>query len=408
MDYIVFSDKIIKNVFENLESDLYRNGFLVRRDEFDLRILLELILFIRSLDKIKGDYFCKTYNKFHFPIYAFKFYPFEFFTHDIGLMQTHQVKIEGENRKVKIFESTANVELFYRLLGESLKNERLEASHEKLNLTLKHRKEQVETYTLSAHFFTAKLEDMPVQDLWDLNEFLKQFKAHEAYAKGKNDENKAIKKFRDYCDYFDAVVNLNKKSFVFNIEFLIQGQNKLNDHTFTTFKREFMNAMRGFRQLSQISGYMGFWDLDHQNGLCFRILFCVPDLGIEVAEWVEDIIYYWENIYFSKVSKEYGFNQYDAIRFDAQVIPIAVSDKKLNNHFLSVTKHNKSLKKLICEHAISYIVLSEFYYCPVELQLYLKSVALILAEQSEQEIEEETAVKRMFKVFRGSVSKKEL
>lgn len=59
MDYIVFSDKIIKNVFENLESDLYRNGFLVRRDEFDLRILLELILFIRSLDKIKGDYFCK-------------------------------------------------------------------------------------------------------------------------------------------------------------------------------------------------------------------------------------------------------------------------------------------------------------------------------------------------------------
>lgn len=52
---------------------------------------------------------------------------------------------------------------------------------------------------------------MPVQDLWDLNEFLKQFKAHEAYAKGKNDENKAIKKFRDYCDYFDAVVNLNKR-----------------------------------------------------------------------------------------------------------------------------------------------------------------------------------------------------
>lgn len=57
MGLVYFGGKIIKNIFINLDHDLTRNGLLEQREELDLRILLELILFIRSLDKIKGHYF---------------------------------------------------------------------------------------------------------------------------------------------------------------------------------------------------------------------------------------------------------------------------------------------------------------------------------------------------------------
>jgi hypothetical protein len=65
-----------------------------------------------------------------------------------------------------------------------------------------------------------------------------------------------------------------------------------------------MNAMRGYRQLAQISGYMGFWDLAEDNKLCFRMMFIVPDIGIEAEEWIEDICYYWENIISIKLEKK--------------------------------------------------------------------------------------------------------
>ena len=43
MSLVNFGDKIIKNIFKNLEIELDRNGFLKRREELDLKILLELI-----------------------------------------------------------------------------------------------------------------------------------------------------------------------------------------------------------------------------------------------------------------------------------------------------------------------------------------------------------------------------
>ena len=65
MSLVYFSDKIIKNIFHNLGIDLNRSGFLKHRDELNLGVLLELILFIRSLDKMKGHYFLITWNKFY-------------------------------------------------------------------------------------------------------------------------------------------------------------------------------------------------------------------------------------------------------------------------------------------------------------------------------------------------------
>lgn len=73
--------------------------------------------------------------------------------------------------------------------------------------------------------------------------------------------------------------------------------------------------------------------------------------------------------------------------------------------FLEVGKNNQSMKKLICEHAISYIVLSEFYYCPFELQRYLKDIAMISEEQSEVDQVLRLEGKRMYRVFRGSLPK---
>lgn len=170
-----------------------------------------------------------------------------------------------------------------------------------------------------------------------------------------------------------------------------------------------MNAIRGYRQLAQISGYMGFWGLAENNNLCFRIMFIVPDIGIEVDEWIEDISYYWENIYFNKIREKeiYQFTETDAIRFEAVELPVAWSHKKLKTRFLEVGKNNHNMKKLICEHAVSYIVLSEFYYCPFELQLYLKSIAMISEEQSEVDQALSIDRKRVYRVFRGSLSKKE-
>ena len=85
-----------------------------------------------------------------------------------------------------------------------------------------------------------------------------------------------------------------------------------------------MNAIRGYRQLAQISGYMGFWDLAENNNLCFRMMFIVPDVGIEVDEWIEDISYYWENIYFNKIREKeiYQFTETDAIRFETIELPV--------------------------------------------------------------------------------------
>lgn len=409
MTLVCFSDKIIKNIFKNLDMELDRNGFLKRREELDLRILLELILFIRSLDKIKGPYFLVTWNKYYFPTYAYKFFPFEFLTYDFGLKNTHKVNIEGVDRKVNLFESTPRVELFYEVLDLHIKNEKLVRLREQLGPTLNERSKPVQFNVLPANFIPAKLDDISVENIAYLNEFLEKFRGHEKFTKRKNDENKVVKKFHEYCQYFDDVMKLNAKSFIFVVEFLVHGQQKLNDDTFINLKKDFMNSIRGYRQLAQISGHMGFWDLAEDNALCFRVMFIVPDIGIEVEEWIEDICYYWENIYFNKIREKeaYQFKETDAIRFESAQLPVAWSNKKLKPLFLEVGKNNQNMKKLICEHAISYIVLSEFYYCPFELQLYLKTISQIAEDQSELGQELEVKRKRMYRVFRGSLSKKQ-
>ncbi|QIO05006.1 hypothetical protein [Acinetobacter shaoyimingii] len=409
MGLVSFSDKIIKNIFISLDQDLTRNGLLERRQELDLRILLELILFIRSLDKIKGQYFIVTWNKFYPPIYAYKFYPFEFLTYDFGLKNTKYMNIDGESRKVNLFESTPRVELFYDVLDLHIKNEKLESLCEKLQPTLNQRNKPVEFKLLPASFFSSKFSEISVENVAYLNEFLYRFRGHDEFTKRKNDENKAVKKYHEYCDYFNEVMSLSAKSFIFVIEFLVHGQQKLKDITFINLKKDFMNSIRGYRQLAQISGYMGFWDLAENNRLCFRIMFIVPDIGIEAEEWIEDISYYWENIYFSKIRDKdiYQFKGTDAIRFETVQLPVAWSHKKLNSRFLEVGKNNQNMKKLICEHAISYIVLSEFYYCPFELQLYLKAIAMISEEQSRGDPEMQAKGKRIYRVFRGSLSKKQ-
>ena len=409
MDLVYFGDKIIKNVFINLQQDLTRNGLIERRQELDLRILLELILFIRSLDKIKGQYFKVTWNKFYPPIYADKFYPFEFFTYDFGLKNTKFVNIDGESRKVNLFESTPRVELFYDVLDLHIKNEQLVSLREKLQPILNERNKPIDLSLLPASFFPSKFSEISVESVAYLDEFLDMFREHEEFTKRKNDENKAVKKFHEYCDYFNDAMSLSTKSFIFAIEFLVHGQQKLIDDTYINLKKDFMNSIRGYRQLAQISGYMGFWDLADNNNLCFRIMFIVPDIGIEVDEWIEDIIYYWEDIYFNRIREKdvYKFKGTDAIRFEAVQLPVAWSHKKLKPRFLEVGKNNLSMKKLICEHAISYIVLSEFYYCPFELQLYLKAIAVISEEQSKVESGLRINGKRMYRVFRGSLSKKQ-
>ncbi|MFP6841973.1 MAG: hypothetical protein VB979_07210 [Acinetobacter sp.] len=407
MSLVHFGDKIIKNIFKNLEIELDRNGFLKRREELNLKILLELILFIRSLDKIRGPYFLVTWNKYFFPTYAYKFFPFEFLTYDFGLKNTHKVNIEGEDRKVSLFESTPRVELFYDVLDLHIKTSRLVTLREQLRSTLNERNKPAGFNVLPASFIPTKLENISVENIAYLNEFLEKFRGHEEFIKRKNDENKVVKKFHEYCQYFNDVMSLSARSFIFTIEFLIHGQQKLYDDTFINLKKDFMNAMRGYRQLAQISGYMGFWDLGEENDLCFRIMFIVPDMGIEAEEWIEDICYYWENIYFDKIreEKKYQFTGTDAIRFEAAVQPLAWSHKKLKSGFLEVGKNNQSMKKLICEHAISYIVLSEFYYCPFELQRYLKDIAMISEEQSEVDQVLRLEGKRMYRVFRGSLPK---
>ena len=407
MSLVHFGDKVIKNIFKNLEIELDRNGFLKRREELDLKILLELILFIRSLDKIRGPYFLVTWNKYFFPTYAYKFFPFEFLTYDFGLKNTRKVNIEGEDRKVSLFESTPRVELFYDVLDLHIKTSRLVTLREQLRSTLNERNKPAGFNVLPASFIPTKLENISVENIAYLNEFLEKFRGHEEFIKRKNDENKAIKKFHEYCHYFNDVMSLNAKSFIFTLEFLIHGLQKLYDHTLINLKKDFMNAIRGYRQLAQISGYMGFWDLAENNKLCFRMMFIVPDIGIEAEEWIEDISYYWENIYFNKIREEeiYQFTGTDAIRFEAVELPVAWSHKKLISHFLAVGKNNQNMKRLICEHAVAYIVLSEFFYCPFELQLYLKSIKMISEEQSEVDQVLRLEGKRMYRVFRGSLPK---
>ena len=409
MSLVYFSDKIIKNIFHNLGIDLNRSGFLKHRDELDLRVLLELILFIRSLDKIEGHYFLITWNKFHFPVSAHKFYPFEFLSYDFGLKNTRRVHIDNKEHKVNLFESTPRVELYYEVLDLHIKNEKLVSLREQLQPTLNERSKPAQFNVLPAHFFPPTFSDMSVENIAYMDEFLEKFRGHEEFIKRKNDENKAVKKFHEYCKYLNDVMSLSAKSFIFTIEFLIHGQQKLNNETFINLKKDFMNAIRGYRQLAQISGYMGFWDLAENNNLCFRMMFIVPDIGIEAEEWIEDISYYWENIYFDKIRKKeiYQFTETDAIRFEAVELPVAWSHKKLKARFLEVGKNNHNMKKLICEHAVSYIVLSEFYYCPFELQLYLKSIAMISEEQSEVDQELRVEGKRMYRVFRGSLPKKQ-
>lgn len=409
MDLVCFGDKIIKNVFNNLGVDLNRSSFLIHRDELDLSVLLELILFIRSLDKIKGHYFLITWNKFYFPVYAHKFYPFKFLSNDFGLKNTRRVYIDNAEHKVNLFESTPRVELFYEVLDLHIKNEKLVRLREQLGPTLNERSKPVQFNVLPANFFPEEFRDMSVENIAYMNEFLEKFRKHEKFIQRKNDENKAVKKFHEYCQYFNDVMELSAKSFIFTIEFLIHGQQKLYDDTLINLKKGFMNAIRGYRQLAQISGYMGFWDLAENNKLCFRIMFVVPDIGIEAEEWIDDICYYWENIYFDKIrGKEiYQFTDLDAIRFEAVELPVAWSHKKLKTRFLEVGKNNHNLKKLICEHAVSYLVLSEFYYCPFELQLYLKTISKIAEDQFELGHELEVKRKRMYRVFRGSLSKKQ-
>ena len=404
-----YSRQIIKNVFSELIFS--QNNRIDRTEKVDinrkyqLEYLYTLVLFLHEVDKLKDSLFSIKNNLFQLSIYIDDLYPFDFLCEDLGLERKLEV---GISTVYTFHESSEQVELFLEILGKKI-IEREKVVEDRLSGLMKKDQflsnSEVAHYNhLSKEFFPLKRNKLSVEDTDWLNEIVAAYKSDQRNIKAKIVDKKLVQKYISYCDYFEKIISDSGESLVFSINFRAENLKNFNKISLGSIKQQFLNYLRGYKRLSLIAGYMGYWELDSNNQLAFRIYFIVPNTGIEALEWQKDIIYYWENIFFRIYLIKNNLQETN-LTFNANIMDLLLSHKKFKCKSIVVSSRTKIMIKDFCQNVVAYIVLSELYFNPHQLQIWLHTLVDFDTDQDQSSIIDITSKNKISKVFRGHIKK---
>lgn len=400
-----YTTKIIENIFS--EIIFCQNNRIDRTEKVDisrkyeLNYLYALVLFLHQIDKLKDNLFSIKNNLFELSIYTEDLYPFDFLCEDLGLERRLEV---GISTVYTFHESSEQVELFLEILSEKIIVKE-KAIEDRLFGFLKKdqflsKSEAAHYKHLSKEFFPLKVNKLSVENGDWLNEIVAAYKSDQRNIKAKVVDKKFIQKYISYCDYFEQILSDSGEFLVFSIHFIAKNLKNYNKISLGSIKQQFLNYLRGYKRLSLIAGYMGYWELDSNNQLAFRIYFIVPNTGIEALEWQKDIIYYWENIFF-RIYLNKNNLQGTNLTFNANIMDLLLSHKKFKCKSIVVSRRRKGMTKDFCQTVVAYIVLSELYFNPHQLQIWLHTLVDFDTNQDQSSIIDITSKNKISKVFRG-------
>ncbi|RYY78758.1 MAG: hypothetical protein EOO69_09210 [Moraxellaceae bacterium] len=411
---MIISRNIIENVAKEAilvhKEDKHAESYIREQREVQLNYLYALVLFLYNLDKLKDSIFTVKNNLFYLPVYLDNSYPFDFLCQDLGLKDTFTL---GGNGTYSFNETSEQVKIFLEVFERKIKQKKETIQKQNIEERFKgfyadlifHLKKDVTSCKyLPEHYFPVKLKELPVEEAHWLNEVVAAYKNDPRYKRAKITDKKFFEKYHKTCSYFTNVLESGTDFLVFSIQFRIQNQHTLSGNLFRDFKHDFLNYRRGYKKLASIAGSIGYWELDQKSNLAFRMYFIVPDIGLDVMEWQEDIIYYWENILFDRFIKKYKLANSNLV-FMANSVPLSLSYKNFKGKSIKISKKHKARIQDFCQTVVAYIVLSELYFYPYPLQLRLHAVRQIDSKVDTTKPIVITNKNKTSRVFRGHIKK---
>lgn len=173
-------------------------------------------------------------------------------------------------------------------------------------------------------------------------------------------------KKRKFDKYFIDLLCTYKKLYLFSLNFFIKGPSD-GKFNFAEIKKDFFNSFRSNSNLKSIVGYMGTWEYDGKNDFYFRVVFFVEDkLAEEQLSIVHTMIHSWESFNFTRRTKKYSH-----LFFTAEMSNISESKKSLRVPICRIGKNNNQLISDFSDRVINYITLSEKFFFPAELQIFI-------------------------------------
>lgn len=373
--------KLINSTFDEMidrwtEIGYYRSDLVANMRMTDLEMLRSVELFINDIENFKGNIFINkgdilrnTHNGYNFHTqyqvtrYAKKWFPFNFLFNDF-LIYTEALSYifkEVNVRFLKLF-YFYNLNILEMIECENdfeiYRREWVDVSERKIDLVrLKVFNEKMK--------IVDNIDQLADIDMELINIIVNNYRELIKSNRYNNSLDYGFSKKRnDYIKYFLDLLNKFNGLFVFSINFLVKNDHKAFD--LPEIKKDFFNTIRSKQGLSSIVGYIGTWEYCERFGYFFRVIFFVPRKKIDDQnELFDALIHTWETFGSSKKEMREG------LIYEAELTNISESNQSLRTPYCVIGKKNQTLISAFTDSVINYTTLSEKYFFPAELQIFI-------------------------------------
>lgn len=186
------------------------------------------------------------------------------------------------------------------------------------------------------------------------------------------------KKIREYKYYIQDLITNFGDLYAISIDFWWDVPANPTNIQKSDLKKKFFNNLRSHSDFEVIKGYVGLWEYSAEKALYFRcIFFCTKSKMHSIDYTIEGLISYWEQGFASKSDERSA----GKVIYSAELSPLAYSKSSLNQHTILLNSKNKALLEDFYNIVLNYIIISEKYYYPIELQIELLAFSPILHQK---------------------------
>lgn len=166
------------------------------------------------------------------------------------------------------------------------------------------------------------------------------------------------KKYKIYCDYFDSLfeqVSLGSSLTLVGLEFNIMDEEKKKN--IKDYFAAFLDKSRTAQDLSSKLGYFGKWEYTIEKGIHFKIVLVFPsDKASSPKALVAKIADFWSET---------------IVEGNGLCVPFNLTSKKaskLKSFHATIGKQDVTIRELVKDRLIGYIVKSEKYFFPLKVK----------------------------------------
>ncbi|WP_166170748.1 hypothetical protein [Acinetobacter sp. SA01] len=213
------------------------------------------------------------------------------------------------------------------------------------------------------------------------------------------------KKIREYKSYIQNLLNNFGDLYAVSINFWWDGHINHMDSQKNNQKKQFFNNLRSYPDFEAIKGHVGLWEYSDEKGLYFRcIFFCANSKKYNKDSLIEGLLRCWEQAFALKSNGRLT----GKVIYSAELSHLAYTkSKSLNQPITLLSQNNKVLLEEFYNIVLNYIIISEKYYYPLELQMELLVLSPVL-KQGENKNEDKGFILKKYgpsRSFRGHLRK---